>query len=306
MKTMLRSLFVLAALLLSSVAADAATRFATCATTCTWDGSSTAMWGAASGGTGASVPGSGDAVILDTATCVGGTTCTITVNTTVTVQSISMGTCTASTAGCILNFATNNNNVTLSLSFDGSGTGVRTLSMGNGLWTVQGFNNNTWNYTVTSNLTHNSNGSTLSFIPSSPTPTGAVSFISGGRSYNVVTHSGVTNQAILAISGSPTIATLTLTAPFDVTFANSSTTTITNAFTWTGSSSNQNFVGSDSTNATSTIAAAAGSTISWTAIRGIVVTGNAVTATNSFDLRSNTLITITPPSTGGGGRIIGG
>ena len=207
-----------------------------------------------------------------------------------------------------LDFSANNNNVTLSSAFSGTGTGTRTLNMGSGLWTVQGFNNNTWDLTTVTGFTFNANSSTLSFIPSSATPNGQINFISGGKSYNIVTYSGVTNSNILAIAGGPTIATLTLTAPAGVTFANGTTTILTNAPTWIGTSANQFFLSSSNSSAIATIAVnASGGTIQWAAIRALTVTTNALVATNSFDLKSNTLITITPPSTGGSGaRIISG
>lgn len=302
-KKLLLSLFLLFAFF---NLAEAANRFLTCTVTCTITAVDTSIWGTTTGGTGASVPGSSDAVILDGATCVGGVTCIATMGAgyNPTWQSINMDLCTASTAGCILDFSANNNNITLSSSFSSTGTGTRTLSMGNGLWTVQGFNNNTWNYTTVTGLTHNANGSTLSFIPSSTTPTGAINFIAGGKTFNIVTHSGVTNAATFAISGAPTIATLQLTAPGTVNFANSTTTTITNAFALQGTSTNQLLLQSDNPNASATIAAAANSTIQWAGIRRLTFTGNTPVATNSFDLRSNSGVTITPPSSGG--RIIGG
>jgi len=71
-------------------------------------------------------PVSADNVTLDAATCVGGTTCTITVNTNFNITALTMGACTASTTGCILDFSINNNNVTLTGGlFDVSGTGTR-------------------------------------------------------------------------------------------------------------------------------------------------------------------------------------
>ena len=220
----------------------------------------------------------------------------------VTVQQITMGLFTGT-----LDFSANNNNVTLSVAFDGSGNGTRTLNMGNGTWIIQGFNNNTWNYTTITGLTHNPNISTLSFIPSSATPTGAITFQGNGRSFNVVTHSGVTSAAVFQISGGPTIATLQFTTPANVQFANSATVTISNAFTWTGTSSNQLLVQSDSPNTSATVAAPANSSIAWAALKRMTFTGNTVVATNSFDLRSNSGVTITAPSVGSiGGRIISG
>ena len=267
----------------------------------TWNSTAGAKWGTLSGVTdSASLPGTGDVAIFDSLSGGG----TVTVDSpngagAVTVQQITMGAFTGT-----LDFAANDNNVTLSLAFDGSGTGTRTLNMGDGLWTIQGFNNNTWNYTTTTNLTHNANGSTLSFIPSSATPTGAVTFIGGGQSFNTVTYSGVTNANPFVINGGPTIASLQFTAPGAVTIASGTTVTITNAFSWVGTSANQFFFSSSSTATSATIAAAANSTIQWAGLRRLTFTGNTVLAPNCFDLRSNAGVTITPPI--GGGRVIGG
>lgn len=270
----------------------------------TWNSTAAAKWGTLSGvADSASLPGTGDAVIFD-ALSGGGT---VTVDSpngagVVTVQSITMGAFTGT-----LDFSANNNNVTLSSAFDGSGTGTRTFNMGNGTWTIQGFNNNTWNYTTVTGLTHNPNSSTLSFIPSTATPTGAVTFQGGGKSFNIVTYSGVTNANPFKIVGSPTIATLQFTAPGYILFTSGTTTAITNAFAWVGTSSNQFYFASDSTATSATIAAAAGSTIQWSGLQRLTFTGNTVLASNSFDLRSNSGVTITPPSTSGGGaRIISG
>ena len=267
-----------------------------------WDASDTTHWATTSGAGvgGASVPGSGDVAIFNELSAPLGGTCTV--NTTVTVQQITMGLFTGT-----LDFSANNNNVTLSVAFSGTGTGTRTLNMGNGTWLIQGFNSNTWDCTTVTGFTLNANSSTLSFIPSTPTPTGNINFASGGKSYNIVTHSGVTNSQPFNIQGAPTIATLIMTAPANVAFASGTTTTITNAPAWIGTSSNQLFIGSNTATAVATVVLnAAGGTAQWAAIRALTVTTNALTATNSFDLKSNTLITITPPATGGGARIVSG
>src|SRR5258708_7897020 len=140
-------------LCLATTVANAANRFAVCTTTCTWDGSSTAMWSTSTGGaTGASVPGAADAVIFDAATCVGGTTCTTTVNTNFTILSLTMGACTATTTGCILDFSVNNNNVALTAGFNISGTGTRTLKLGSSTVTLS-TSSGVWTATITTNLT---------------------------------------------------------------------------------------------------------------------------------------------------------
>ena len=265
----------------------------------TWTVNGTANWSASSGGAaGASAPGTADTATFDTASGGG----LVTVNGDVAVQTITIGTFSNGT----LDFSANNNNATLSLALSATGTHTRTFNMGNGLWTVQGFNNNTWDMTTVTNLTFNAGSSTLSFIPST-TPIGSIAFVGGGRSFNIVTHSGVTNQQALVISGSPTIATLTIMAPANVSFSVGTTTTISNAPSWVGTSANQFFIGSGSTTGVAKVVLSSpGGTAQWAAIRGLTITTNALTATNSFDLKGNTLVTITPPSAGGGARIVTG
>lgn len=304
----LRNLIVGLALIWS-LPTEAASRFAVCAVTCTWDGSSTTMWSASSGGvTGASVPGSSDTVTLDAATCVGGVTCTVTVNTTVTVQQIVFGACTASTTGCILDFSANNNNVTLTADpgFNGSGTGVRNLKMGNGLWTMTGGAGGTpWQMGTTTNLTFAANSSTLLFSgTSSSTKNGTF----GGLTYNIVQIGANTSYGSFNIGGANTFGTLTITAPNVVTFPFNTTQTVTNAINWVGTSSAQISVASNSSATAATISTASGApTMTWTALRFLTFSGGATfTATNSFNLGGTTGITITAPSTGGGGKIIGG
>jgi len=265
----------------------------------TWNNTNDAIWSTSSGGGNDTThPVAGDTVTLDAASGGG----TVTVAADLAMTSITMGAFTGT-----LDFSANNNNITLSSAFDGSGAGTRTLNMGNGLWTVQGFNNNTWNFTTVTNFTFNANSSTLSFIPSTPTPTGPVTMLGGGKSFNIVTYSGVTNAAPFKIAGSPTIATLQFTAPGYILFTSGTTTAITNAFAWVGTSSNQFYFASDATGLSATIAAASGSTIQWAGLQRLTFTGNTVLAPNCFDLRSNAGVTITPPSTSGSGaRIISG
>lgn len=290
----------------SAAPVDAANRFLTCNTTCTITAADTSIWGTTTGGTGASVPGSADAVILDGATCVGGTTCTATMGAgyNPTWQSITMGACTASTAGCILDFSVNNNSITLSSSLSSSGTGTRTLNMGNGTWTFSGVSIVFLDFTTTTNFTFNANSSTISVTGA----TGSKSLTSGGKTFNIVSISNQTNGAV-TFNGGPTIATLNVTAPANLRIASSATMTITNAFTWSGTSTNQISLEATTVGTVGTISVASGSpTMSWAAVRDITFTGGATfTATNSFNNLGNTGITITAPSTSGGGpNIIGG
>lgn len=285
---------------------EAANRFAVCTVTCTWDASDTTMWSGSSGGaTGSSVPGAADTVTLDAATCVGGVTCTITVNTTVNVISIAMGTCTATTAGCILDFSVNNNNVTVQ-TFAATGTGTRTLKMGSGTFTVTlaTGGQTPWNIGTSTNMTLTAGTSTI--ILSGSSATSFVGFAGGGLTYGTLSFPAATNRGGMSVSGSNTFANFSIGAPQVVYFSSGVNTTITNAFTWTGTPANPIIIMSNSNTAISTITVTSGApTLTWGAVKAMTFTGGATfTATNSFDMGINTGITITPPSTSGG--IIGG
>ncbi len=267
-----------------------------------WDTTNTNNWVTTSGGTnyGQTVPGSGDAVTLDGSSGGG----VVTVNATITVQSIVFGAFTGT-----LDFSANNNNVTLSAAggFNGAGSGTRTLNLGNGTWTLSSTAAGTaFNLSTVTNLTFNANSSTINYTGA--VNGGAQTFSGGGLSYNIVTF-GAVGTGTRIIGGVNTIATLNITAPNYVQFPGGVTTTITNAFNWAGSSSSQIAIETQSLNTLATISVATGSpTMSWAAIREIAFTGGATfTATNSFNLGHNTGITITPPSSaGGGGSVYGG
>lgn len=305
---LVRRLFLLLALLFAAQA-DAASRFGVCVTACTWDASDTTMWSATSGGTtGASVPGSGDTVTFDAATCVGGVTCTITVNATINVTSITAGACTASTTGCILDFSVNNNNVTAStVSFSGSGT--RNIKGGTGTWTItSGAAANVYDNTTVTNETLAFTTTTLTF---SANTTSQRAFNGGGKSYGTVNIASNSNHASFRITGgNNTFGTLTVAAGTAILFGANTTQTITNAFALAGTSSLPILIAPDSMSTGGiTISTPSGTaTLDWGgAVRATFSGGATFNATNSLDFGGNSGITITPPSTGGGGgRIIGG
>lgn len=306
MKKAILSLFMLLWFVLPSYDAN---RFGVCITPCTWDGSDTTMWSTTSGGgTGASVPGSSDAVIFDAATCVGGVTCTIIVNTTVTVQSITMGACTGLTSGCILDFNSNNNNVTLSVSLSYTGTGTRSLNIGSGTWTFTG-TGTLINGTTLTNSSITLSSASLVFTATSASArsiTHGATFTVGSITVNANTSGGIFN---ISNSGSAiTIGTLSLVAPNSATFPTGVTTTVTNAMTLTGSSTNQIGLLPATPGSTATISSANNGAFTWTGIRDLAFTGGGTfSATDSFNLGRNSGITITPPASGGGGpNIIGG
>lgn len=313
MKHFLRIAALLALIAFPSLA-EAANRFAVCTTTCTWDGASTAMWSTTTGGaTGASVPGTADAVILDAATCVGGTTCTITVAASIggtsTIQSITMGACTASTAGCILDFSANNPSITLSSQFSITGAGTRALKLGSGTFTLSAGSGAVLDCTTCTSAALTLTAGTATILVNGGVSNSRSIILGTSLSWPTITVSNTGSNGwytdINATTGT-TIANLNLTAPVMVRFASSIIYTITNAFTWAGTAFNNAILIQSNVNVTPTIAAASGSTINWGAIAGITFSGTTVNATNSFDLKGNSGVTITGPSSGGGGHIIGG
>ncbi len=204
---MKKLLLALGAFLLLTASADAASRFAVCTVTCTWDNSSTAMWSTSSGGgTGASAPTSVDDAIFDSATCVGGVTCTTTVNANLSVRTLAIGTCTAATTGCILDFSVNNNNIqfaaaTPALSL--TGTGVRTLKMGSGTWTFGQASGTMITAATVTNLTMVASASTIVTNHTNTNPISTVTFNTGsGITWGKLTINGNVNQGVFSIIGS--------------------------------------------------------------------------------------------------------
>jgi hypothetical protein len=262
----------------------------------TWDAADTTHWAATAGGAGGqSVPGTGDAVILD-ASSGGGT---VTVNTTVAVQTLTMGAFTGT-----LDFSANNNNVTLSGNggFSGTGSGARTLNLGNGTWTLTGVGGATlWNMATVTNLTFNANSSTIVFT----TASSAVKvFSGGGLTYNAISIGADTSRGGFQFQGANTIATLTVGAPNTVEFTASTTTTITNAFAFVGTRTLPIALMSTNPNIAATVSISSGSaSLSAGAIRSMTFSGGATfSATESYDLGATSGITITGPSSG----VIGG
>jgi len=281
--------------------AQAANRFLTCATTCTLDASNTAIWGTVSGGTGASVPGSGDDVIFDAGTCVGGTTCTGTFGAgyNPTWLSLTMSACTATTSGCIIDANTNTNTITLTSAtgYVNSGSGTRTLS--GGTWVLSG-TTTTWNLAASATVT---NSPSVNFSSSSGN---SRSFTGGGKTWGTITvgASGSNPNGFTFQSGNNTINTLTITPPNRISI-NNATNTVTTMTNIVGSSSQE--VLFSTFNGTSTFAITNNFSCSWCGIQGYTFSGGTHSAPNSFDFGGNSGIAITAPSAGGGGgRIIGG
>ncbi len=257
----------------------------------TWDATNNGHWSTTSNGTGnQAAPVAGDVVTFD-ANSGGGT---VTVNTTVSVASISCGAFTGT-----LDFSAHNNNVTLSgnVGFNGTGSGARTINLGNGTWTLTG-TGSLWNFSTTTNLTFNANSSVLVF-----TATTALTrtFQSGSLSYSTITISANSSGGVFNYTVSTgTIATLNITGQNAFIVTASATLTITNAFTWTGTSGSEIYLASSSVGNQATIAVASGSpAMSWAGVRDIAFNGGATfAASNSFNLGNNSGITITAPTSG--------
>lgn len=299
-------IFLAATLWLICTNAKAASKFLVlCTTSCTWDNTNDAIWSTSSGGANNTThPTSADQATLDASSCVGGLTCTITVAADLSLQSLTMGACTGTTTGCIIDFSVNNNNVTLSgnsgISFSGTGTGTRNLKMGNGVWTLTS-TATVWNMTTTTNLTFAANSSTIVI---NNTSINSKTFVGGALTYNAVSISAGTlaTLGVVSFNSANSFSSVTIANPNYVTFPSSATNTIT-TLTLNGTVASPITFTAGSPNTTGTLALTS-ATIAGAAIRDFTFTGSP-TATSSFDLGHNSGITITAPATGGGSRCIG-
>lgn len=188
-----------------------------------------------------------------------------------------------------------------------NGTGTKTLALGSGTFTFSDNSNNATPFDASNGggvCTITAGTSTLVY---SGVGTGFQVFEGGGNSFATVTFSANSGGGSVNINGNNTFATLNIGAPNTVYFPQSGTTTITNAYAWIGTSSNQiNIAPNGINSAITTIVTATGSTIQWAGLHNITNTGTQPTVTNSFNFGRNSA-TITPPASGGGGgKIIGG
>jgi len=298
----LAGLLILVGLLLALVVpAEAATRFWVGGTG-TWDNASTAHWSASTGGAGGqSVPGSSDTATFDASS--GGGTVTVSDPNgggTVTLSGLTFGAFTGT-----LDFATNNNNVTVSGStgVSGTGSGVRTFNAGSGTWTLTAGGAG-WNFTTTTNLTISAASANIVLSLSSNQN---ISFSGGSKTYGSLTLTKSTTGSVI-ITGSNTFTTFTVNPGTLIQFTNATTQTATN-FSASCTSTQPCSFGTQAAGNQATISVASG-TINMTyllGIRDMTFTGGATfTAANSIDYGQNSGVTITAPSFGGGGGIIGG
>jgi len=192
----------------------------------------------------------------------------------------------------------NDNGQTVGIAnFATTSASTKALTM-SGAWTINGTNSTVWDAATGTNLTVTATGSTLNVVSSA-----AKTFAGGGKTYGTVNFGPSTGFYIL--SGANTFASLGLVAPVNIRFPSSTTTTITNAFAWLGTTSGQISMQGSTTDTTATVHATGGGTMTYAGIKDMTFNTGTVTATNSFDFQGNSGVTITPPS-GGGGSIIGG
>jgi hypothetical protein len=255
----------------------------------TWDASTTTHWAATTGAAGGqTVPGTADSVTFDGSSGGG----TVTVNTTVAVLTLTCGAFTGT-----LDFSAHNNNVTLSASggFSGTGTGARTINLGDGTWTLSNAAA-TWNMTqLTGLVAFNANSSTIAFTGTANAS--SITFAMGAA----LTYSTVTVAAtglgtfIINNNAGAIISSLTLAAGVCTVITATSMTITT--FIAVGTSSlpillRSNLGGSRVTLAVTT------SNISWCGLRDMNITFSSGAA-NSLDFGDNATIVITPPTAGG-------
>ncbi len=212
-----------------------------------------------------------------------------------------------------LDFAANDNNVALSGAFSNSGSGARTINMGDGTWTITAAAvGNPWNQAGATNLTFNANSSTLVFALTQSTLS-TISLGPSGTTYNIITLNSNSNYGVTVINGTTasTIGTLNLNGPNLNIFAANVTYTITTLNLNGGSSLTTLLeIASNTYGTVATLSIGNAITPTWCTFRDITKTGaGSITATNSIDLGHNTgFASITAPTTGGssGGGIIGG
>ncbi len=302
---------ILLFLLCWTAGANATAKFLVlCTTSCTWDNTNDAIWSLSSGGLNNTThPVAGDTVTLDASTCVGGVTCTITVNANLSMASLTMGTCTASTTGCILDFSANNNNVTLAASGQSnalniSGTGTRNLKMGNGTWTMSSTSGtNMINAGNITNLTFTANSSLI--VLNMTNGVSGAAFNGNTLTFNSLTVNANTSKGSLTISAG-TITTLAINGFNRILFAQASLT----IGTWTmigTSSAPISVFGCCENGSTAATINNSTSTSAWVGMRGVSCGGaGTLTMNNSLDEGDNAGCVINAPNTAAGSCILGG
>ena len=130
-------------------------------------------------------------------------------------------------------FDANDFNVTMS-DFSSSNSNVRTLAMGNGIWTLTAGNTTVWNIGTNANLTLNEESSTIKLTGT----TGGTlrAFIGGSNTYNNY-WSALSGSKMISMEGSNTFNDFKIDAGVSQLFTAGTTTTVT-TFTASGTTGN--------------------------------------------------------------------
>jgi hypothetical protein len=167
-----------------------------------------------------------------------------------------------------------------------------------------GNNGSVWDAATTTGLTFNAGTSTL--LINTPANGNTQTFAGGGLTYNILSI-GARNSSgsQIGMTGNNTFSNILMAPTAVVAFANGSTQTISTAFAWNGTASNQLGISNQGSDSVVTIACQVGSVISWAYVRGVTFTGTTVVCSNSFNMGRNTGSTITAPVVGGAVGVIG-
>lgn len=179
-----------------------------------------------------------------------------------------------------------------------SGSGAKTLNMGNGTWTL--LNAGTvWTIGIATNLTVNAQGSTIEITNISAT--GKV-FNDTGKTFNKIYVHGAASAGTVTFQGSNTFDEMIFEPLANVRFTNGTTTTINTPPAWLGTSGNLITVASSSGAANATVHVPSG-VVSCDYINLTRITASGATpfyaGANSTDGGNNTNWIFTAPPAGG-------
>jgi hypothetical protein len=196
-------------------------------------------------------------------------------------------------------FTANDFDVTAQV-FSSTNSNVRTVTMGSGTWTVGGNVGGgvtVWNLATVTNLTFNKDTAGI-VIPSNINAAVVRIFAGGGRTYNGLTIEASTQRGVVQFSGANTFSDMNISAGHLLQFTASTTTTITNAFSFAGTNTSPISIHSTTPGTAATLSVASGScALDYGFIRDITASGGATfTAANAFDHGGNSGWVFSPPS----------
>jgi hypothetical protein len=152
-----------------------------------------------------------------------------------------------------------------------------------------------WNFNTITALTFTKNSANI--VVAAPTSSiQGIVFNGGTLTYNNLTFNATSNNTMCSMVSANTFANLTLNSGWG--FVSNVTTTISNAFTWTGTQANPILVMSSSASGVQTLACPSGAcTLKWGGLFGTTGSGGATfTATDTFNFGTNSGWSISPPA----------